>query len=184
MKKDFYQVLGLKRIATQDQVSAAFKRLALKHHPMKNPSEMAMHTDAFHQICEAYEVLSNPQRRSIYDQHGEDVLREGIKDFASGDFKHGYKYQGNCYEIFERYFLEYNPFHEIIDTSGKKLQGSLFGNAFGGQNAMKVAPMSPIFVEVPCNLSEFYNGCVKEIQYQRQRVALDGQNMEVETVSK
>lgn len=48
------------------------------------------------------------------------------------DFKGGYKYQNNCYEIFEKYFLEYNPFNEIIDTKGQKLQGSLFGNAFGG----------------------------------------------------
>jgi DnaJ-class molecular chaperone len=80
--------------------------------------------------------------------------------------------------------LEYNPFNEIIDTKGQKLQGSLFGNAFGGQNAMKVAPMSPIFLEVPCTLQEFYNGCVKVVQYERQKVALDGQNMEIERVSK
>jgi len=67
MKKDFYQVLGIKRIASDEQISnryslyglSSYKRLALKHHPMKNPSAMAMNTDAFHQICEAYEVLSN-----------------------------------------------------------------------------------------------------------------------------
>lgn len=100
------------------------------------------------------------------------------------DFKGGYKYQNNCYEIFEKYFLEYNPFNEIIDTKGQKLQGSLFGNAFGGQSAMKVAPMSPILLQVPCTLQEFYNGCVKVVQYERQKVALDGQNMEVEKVSK
>lgn len=60
----------------------------------------------------------------------------------------------------------------------------MFGNAFGGKNAPKLAPLGPVYVTVKCNLQEFYNGCIKHITYQRQQVALDGQNMTIQTVEK
>ena len=93
-------------------------------------------------------------------------LRKAHQLFAL-DFKGGYKYQENCYEIFEKFFLEFNPFFNIIDTEGQKLKGSFFGNAFGGINAPPLAPLGPVMVVVPCTIQEFYNGCVKNIEYQR-----------------
>lgn len=80
-------------------------------------------------------------------------------------YKGGYVYQQNCYEIFDKYFLEYNPFFDIYDGSGKDLHGSLFGTAFGGANQPQPHRVGDIFVEVPCTLQEFYNGCVKVISY-------------------
>lgn len=121
----------------------------------------------FHEICEAYEVLSNLQLKTIYDQFGEDVLREGVKD-DKGNYTGGYVYQQNCYQIFDQYFLQHNPFFDIYDGSGKDLHGSLFGTAFGGMNEAKPAQVFDIYVKVPCTLFEFYNGCVKTITYQRQ----------------
>jgi DnaJ-class molecular chaperone len=68
-----------------------FKKLALRHHPLKNPSDMAINLLKFHEICEAYEVLSNRKitssfyrilalNKTIFDQFGGDILREGVKD--------------------------------------------------------------------------------------------------------
>ncbi len=69
----------------------SFKKLALRHHPMKHPNEMKIHVEKFHLLCEAYQVLSNrkfsnliniitAKHKIIYDQHGEDTLRLGVKD--------------------------------------------------------------------------------------------------------
>lgn len=91
MKKDFYEVLNAKRSATDNEISKAYKKLALRHHPMRNPSEMAINLKKFHEICEAFEVLSNPQLKIIYDQYGEDILREGMVN-ENGLFESGYVY--------------------------------------------------------------------------------------------
>lgn len=56
---DFYYVLKVKRCSTEEEISTAFKKAALLHHPLKNPNNMQIHLDKFHKICEAYEVLSN-----------------------------------------------------------------------------------------------------------------------------
>ena len=96
MKKDFYDTLGIKRNATDDQIATSYKKLALRHHPLKNPAEMNLNMQKFHEICEAYEVLSHLKLKTIYDQFGEDVLREGVKD-DKGNYTGGCVYQQNCY---------------------------------------------------------------------------------------
>jgi DnaJ-class molecular chaperone len=67
MKTDYYEILNIKRVSTEEQISTAFKKTALKHHPLRNPENMKIHEAKFHEICEAYQVLSNPQLKTIYD---------------------------------------------------------------------------------------------------------------------
>jgi DnaJ-class molecular chaperone len=59
LNEDYYYVLKTKRSATDEEITTAFKKLALLHHPLKNPDSMQIHLDKFHKVCEAYEVLSN-----------------------------------------------------------------------------------------------------------------------------
>lgn len=129
--RDFYDILEIKRCATDDEISTNFKKLALKNHPMKNAAQMQIHLEKFHEICEAFEILSNPQWKTIFDQYGEEILRTGVKD-AEGQYHGGYVYQQNCYQIFDNYFLRNNPFFDICDRSGTEVEGSLFGSAYGG----------------------------------------------------
>ena len=95
----------------------------------------------------------------------------------------GYLYKQNCYEIFEKFFLEQNPFSDIIDTKGTQIEGSYFGTAFGGLNEILPDPMPDVRVKVTCNLSEFYCGAKKTVEYERQVVGLDGRTTRQETCS-
>lgn len=95
--KDYYQILGVSKNATQDEIKSAFRKLAMKYHPDKNPGNKEAEAK-FKEINEAYEVLSDPQKRKLYDslgpnwQHGQDFEpppnfnREGFRFYTSGDF--------------------------------------------------------------------------------------------------
>ena len=67
--KDYYKTLGVERTATQDEIKKAYRKLAMKYHPDKNPGDKKAE-DKFKDINEAQEVLSDPQKRARYDQLG------------------------------------------------------------------------------------------------------------------
>ena len=68
-KRDYYDVLGLSRGAGADEIKKAYRKLAMQHHPDRNPSDVEAE-NKFKEATEAYEVLSNDQKRTMYDQYG------------------------------------------------------------------------------------------------------------------
>lgn len=101
-KRDYYEVLGVSREATQEQIKRAYRRLAQKYHPDKNPGD-AESGEHFKEINEAYSVLSDPEKRSTYDRFG---YLPGIRDLdeyaASSPFGTGF---GTLFEdLFEGFF--------------------------------------------------------------------------------
>ncbi len=73
-KRDFYEVLGVSRTATADEIKKAYRQLALKYHPDRNPGNKEAE-DKFKAAAEAYEALSEPDKRRRYDQFGHEGMR-------------------------------------------------------------------------------------------------------------
>lgn len=74
--KDYYKILGVQRDASQKQIKKAYRELSLKYHPDKNPGDSEA-AEKFVELGNAYEVLSDEEKRRIYDQYGEEGLKEG-----------------------------------------------------------------------------------------------------------
>jgi DnaJ-class molecular chaperone len=122
--KCYYNILGLSRGATADQIKKAYRKLALKWHPDKNPGNKGAE-EKFKEISGAYEVLSDPEKKKIYDQYGEDGLNGGVPPpGAGGGFSGGNPFGGAG-----------GPGQSFFFTSGGPGGGSNgFSNMFGGGN--------------------------------------------------
>ena len=109
MKRDYYEILGVDRSATGPELKKAFKRLAIKYHPDKNPGNKEAE-DKFKEAAEAYEVLSDQQKRTAYDQFG----HQGV----NSNFGHQGFQDVNINDIFNNIF-------------GDEIFGDIFGDIFG-----------------------------------------------------
>ena len=84
--KDYYNILGVSGSATQDEIKKAYRKLAVKYHPDKNPGDKNAE-DKFKQVSEAYEVLRDPEKRKKYDQLGSDWNKyDYAREGAGGGF--------------------------------------------------------------------------------------------------
>jgi len=87
-KRDYYEVLGVAKTATADEIKSAYRKLAMKYHPDRNPDNPEA-KEKFTEVSEAYEVLSNPEKRQRYDQFGHQGVNFGPGGFDFGrDFSH------------------------------------------------------------------------------------------------
>ena len=82
-RRDFYQILGVTKSASTSEIKKAYRKLAVKYHPDKNPDDPDAVTK-FHDINDAYEILQDDEKREIYDRHGEEGLKNQGNDH--GDF--------------------------------------------------------------------------------------------------
>jgi len=140
MGKDYYKILGVSKTANDDELKKAYRKLALKFHPDKNQAPGA--EEKFKQIGEAYDVLSDPRKRQIYDQVGEEGLKQGAgAEPSSGGMPHfqqqhsggpggdfNYAYHGDPRATFAQFFGTSDPFESFFGGGGQGGRGG-----FGGQ---------------------------------------------------
>ena len=140
MGKDYYKVLGVARGASEDEIKKSYRKLALKYHPDKNQAPGA--EEKFKQIGEAYDVLSDPKKKQIYDQYGEDGLKGGMgtppggntggmPNFGDGQ-NFSYNYHGDPRATFSQFFGNSNPFESFF-TGGPGM-----GSNMGGYEDMDI----------------------------------------------
>ena len=120
-KRDYYEVLGVNKNATDDELKKAYRKLAKKYHPDANPNDKAGAEAKFKEVNEAYENLSDPQKRRMYDQFGT-TDPQGFGG-AGGPFGG----QGGYYSYSSSDFGDFGDLGDIFS--------SFFGGGFGGRNS-------------------------------------------------
>jgi len=148
-KQDYYQALGVEKNASPEEIKRAYRRMAIKYHPDKNPGNKEAEAK-FKECAEAYEVLSDPDKRKQYDQYGHEGLRgTGMHDFS----------RMNVEDIFSMFGFE-------------DFFGSVFGGGGGGgrRGGRRGGPVRGYDLEtgVELTLDEVAHGTEKTIEFTRQ----------------
>ncbi len=148
-KRDYYEVLGVSKTATEDEIKKAYRKIALQNHPDTHPNDKDAE-ERFKEASEAYEVLSDPKKRSTYDQFGFSGMN-GFQGGAAGNYS-------NVYRDFSDIFGGAGGFEDIFS--------SFFGGGSrrrqGGSTRMAGATLS---YNLTIDLKEAVFGCKKEIAF-------------------
>lgn len=105
--QDYYKILGVERDATADEIKKAYRKLAVKYHPDRNPDNVKEAEEKFKELSEAFEVLSDPNKRAAYDRYGYEGVRgqfRGGGGFDWGDFHHAGEFEDLFGNLFESFF--------------------------------------------------------------------------------
>lgn len=144
-KRDYYDVLGVSKTASEDEIKKAYRKLAIKFHPDKNPGDKEAE-EKFKEAAEAYDVLSNAEKKRRYDQYGHAGM--GGSGFGGGGF--------SMEDIFSN-------FGDIFS------EGSIFDSFFGGNGGRggRRRSGSNIRIRLKLTLAEMKNGVEKKLKYRR-----------------
>ena len=146
-KRDYYDTLGIDKNASQDEIKKAYRKIAIKFHPDKNPGDKTAEEN-FKEAAEAYEVLSNPEKRAQYDRFGHSGMRGG---FGGGG--------GMSME-------------DIFSQFGDIFGGSAFESFFGGGGTRRGGRRGTnLRIKLKLTLDEIANGVEKKIKVKRQVLA-------------
>lgn len=150
-KRDYYEVLGVDKSASADQIKKAYRKMAIQYHPDKNPGDKEAE-EKFKEAAEAYDVLSNPEKKQRYDQFG----HAGVGGAAGGGFNAGG-------------FSMEDIFSQFGDIFGGHFGGgfggfSSFGGGFGGGRGARVQRGSDIRIRVKLSLKEVVHGVEKKVR--------------------
>jgi molecular chaperone DnaJ len=158
-KRDYYEVLGVSKSASADEIKKAYRQAAIKYHPDKNPGDKAAE-EKFKEAAEAYDVLSTPDKKARYDQFGHGGM-SGAAGAGGGGFE-GYGGGG---------FTMEDIFGRFGDIFGGHFAGGFgdFGGGFGGQQGGKrVNRGSDLRIKVRLTLKEIVGGTEKKLKISKQ----------------
>lgn len=147
-KRDYYEVLGVDRSATEKEISEAYRKLALKYHPDRNPGDEEA-VKRFKEAAEAFEVLNHPEKRARYDRYGHAGLEQ-----AGG-------------------MPEFRDVNDIFAAFSDIFGESLFGGMFGGGGRGGARRGANIRCEVTIDLVEAAHGVTRSVEFERHEACQD-----------
>ncbi|MCC7532835.1 MAG: molecular chaperone DnaJ [Bacteroidia bacterium] len=156
-KRDFYEILGVGRSASTDEIKKAYRQLAIKYHPDKNPGDKAAE-EKFKEAAEAYEILSDSTKRANYDRFG----HQGNSASGGGGHYGGGMSMDDIFSQFGDVFGDGNPFESFFGGGGRGSRGGHGG--YRGNN---------VRIKVKLTLKEVASGVEKKVKYNR-LVTADG----------
>src|SRR5450432_1166907 len=148
-KRDYYEILEITREETADGIKKSYRKLAVRYHPDKNPGDKTAE-EKFKELSEAYEALSDPQKRAAYDQYGHAAFDPRQRASRGGGAGGG---------------GFHDPFDIFREVFGGQGGGSIFENLFGGQQSDQAQPQrgDDLRYDLEISLEEAALGCEKEI---------------------
>lgn len=151
-KRDYYEILEVSKSASADDIKKAYRKMAIKYHPDKNPGDKASE-EKFKEAAEAYEVLSDAQKKQRYDQYG----HAGVGGASGGGFNGGGM---NMDDIFSQ-------FGDIFGGGGSGGFSDFFGNGGGRGGRTRANVGSNIRIKLKLSFSDIKNGVEKKIKYRK-----------------
>ncbi len=144
-KRDYYEILGVDRSATKEEIARAYRQLAMKYHPDRNPGDQEA-VAKFKEAAEAFEVLSDPEKRAIYDRYG----HAGLEGTPGG-------------------VREFHDVSEIFDAFAEIFGDSFFADFFGfpSSRTRRARRGQDIVCEVEIDLTEAVQGATKPVRFRR-----------------
>lgn len=145
-KRDYYQVLEVERTVQIEEIKKSYRKLAVKYHPDKNPGDKAAE-EKFKELGEAYEALSDPQKRAAYDQYGHAAFDPRMRGGGRG-----------------------GGFHDPADIFREVFSSGMFEDLFGGGRSDPSQPQrgADLRYDMEISFEEAANGCEKEISVNKQ----------------
>ena len=149
-KRDYYEVLGVAKNATADEIKKAYRKMAIKYHPDKNPGDKEAE-EKFKEAAEAYDVLSNDEKRQRYDQFGHNMGQQGFPGGGFGGFSGGGMSMDDIFSMFG-------------DIFGGHMGGSGFAGATGGRQRQRQRRGTDLRIRVKMTLEDIANGVDKTLK--------------------
>lgn len=146
-KRDYYDILGVSRNASTEEIKKAYRKLAIKYHPDKNPINKKQAEEKFKEAAEAYEVLGNKDKRQRYDQFGHTGIN-GTKSGSSG-----------------------MSMEDIFSNFGDIFDGAFSGLGGNSRNRQRILKGSDLRIRVKLTLEEIFKGTEKKVRVKRLKVA-------------